>query len=101
MSDKEWKYSDSYVKVLDGIRAMAILLIAWYHIWQQSWLQPIKEVEWLSVFHCNSINFDWLVRTGFEMVDMMLLLSGLKKQEKLSKLQMTIRRQRKKHILET
>lgn len=76
MSDKEWKYSDSYVKVLDGIRAMAILLIAWYHIWQQSWVQPIKDTSWLSIFHCSQINFDWLVRTGYEMVDMMLLLSG-------------------------
>ena len=76
MSDKEWKYSDSYVKVLDGIRAMAILLIAWYHIWQQSWVQPIKDTSWLSIFLCSQINFDWLVRTGYEMVDMMLLLSG-------------------------
>ena len=76
MGEKDWRYSDRYIKVLDGIRAIAILIIAWYHIWQQSWVQPIKEVELLSVFHCNSINFDWLVRTGFEMVDMMLLLSG-------------------------
>lgn len=76
MDKREWKYSDEYIKVLDGIRAIAILIIVWYHFWQQSWLQPIKEVEFLSVFHCNPINFDWLVRTGFEMVDMMLLLSG-------------------------
>lgn len=76
MGEREWKYSDGYIKVLDGIRAMAILIIAWYHIWQQSWLQPIKEVSLLSVFHCNPINFDWLVRTGSLMVDMLLLLSG-------------------------
>lgn len=76
MKEQERKYSDGYIKVLDGIRAMAILIIVWYHIWQQSWLQPIKEIGLLSVFHCNPINLDWLVRTGFEMVDMMLLLSG-------------------------
>uniref|UniRef100_UPI003A8C6884 hypothetical protein n=1 Tax=Bacteroides clarus TaxID=626929 RepID=UPI003A8C6884 len=39
------------IGVLDGIRAIAIFLVAWYHIWQQSWLQPLTE----------HVNLDWLV----------------------------------------
>ncbi len=35
------EYDVHYIGVLDGIRAIAILIIAWYHIWQQSWLMPI------------------------------------------------------------
>ena len=54
------------IGVLDGIRAIAIFLVAWYHIWQQSWLQPLTE----------HVNLDWLVRNGSILVDMMILLSG-------------------------
>lgn len=74
--EKDWKFSINYLNALDGIRAFAILIVAWYHIWQLSWLQPIKNTTLLSVFHVNSINFDWMVRTGYQMVDVMLLLSG-------------------------
>ena len=27
-----------HVDTCDGVRALAILIVAWYHIWQQSWL---------------------------------------------------------------
>ena len=56
----------SHIGVLDGIRAIAIFLVAWYHIWQQSWLQPLTE----------HVNLDGLVRNGSILVDMMILLSG-------------------------
>ena len=59
-------YDIYHIGVLDGVRAVAILLVAWYHIWQQSWLMPITE----------HVNLDWLVRNGGIMVDMMILLSG-------------------------
>lgn len=59
-------YNVYYIGVLDGVRALAILIIAWYHIWQQSWLMPIA----------GEINLDWLVRNGSILVDMMILLSG-------------------------
>lgn len=29
-----------HVDTCDGVRALAILIVAWYHIWQQSWLYP-------------------------------------------------------------
>ncbi|MBO2516850.1 MAG: hypothetical protein CW338_06160 [Clostridiales bacterium] len=58
--------SDDRVDVLDGIRVMFILLVAWFHFWQQSWLTP----------HIGSISLDFMVRSGYEWVDAMLLLSG-------------------------
>lgn len=59
-------YNIYHIGVLDGIRAVSILIIAWYHIWQQSWLAPIA----------GPVNLDWLVRSGSILVDMMILLSG-------------------------
>lgn len=76
MKTKDWKYSDKYIGVLDGVRAFAIFVIAWYHIWQQAWVMPTKDLEWLEIFNYTRINLEWLVRYGFEMVDLMLLLSG-------------------------
>lgn len=59
-------YEIYHIRVLDGIRAVAILIIAWYHFWQQSWLAPVV----------GDFSLDWLVRNGSILVDMMILLSG-------------------------
>lgn len=57
---------DRVVDVLFGLRVIFIWIIAWFHIWQQSWLTP----------HIGSVYLDFLVRSGYEWVDAMLLLSG-------------------------
>lgn len=59
-------YEIYHIRVLDGIRAVAILIVAWYHFWQQSWLAPMV----------GDYSLDWLVRNGSILVDMMILLSG-------------------------
>lgn len=59
-----------YVKTIDGLRALSIFIIAWFHIWQQSWLTPYIRI---GSFH---LSLDPLVRTGYLFVDAMLLLSG-------------------------
>lgn len=56
----------AHIDVLDGIRAVAVLIVAWFHFWQQSWLMPVG----------FGINADWIPRTGYEMVDMLILISG-------------------------
>jgi len=28
----------------DGLRVIAIGLVMWFHIWQQSWLMPVKQM---------------------------------------------------------
>lgn len=66
-----------YVDVLDGIRAAAILLIVWFHIWQQSWLMPVIRLPFLTRLGLPAtISFDCLPRSGFLFVDMMLLISA-------------------------
>lgn len=62
--------------MLDGIRALSVLIVAWYHIWQQSWLSPIVRAPWLRFLGRTQISLDIVPRTGFLFVDMMLLLSG-------------------------
>ena len=59
-----------HVDTCDGVRALAILIVGWYHIWQQSWLYPN-----LTVFG-REISFDPLVRSGYIWVDIMILISG-------------------------
>ena len=59
-----------HVDTCDGIRAMAILIVGWFHIWQQSWLYPSLTVLG------REISFDPLVRSGYMWVDLMILISG-------------------------
>ena len=59
-------YSAYYIDVLDGIRALSVLIVVWFHFWQQSWLMPIV----------GDFNIDWIPRNGAILVDMMILLSG-------------------------
>ncbi len=59
-------YEISHIKVLDGIRSLAIIIIVWYHFWQQTWITP-------SLFN---VNLDFLIRYGFVFVDMLILLSS-------------------------
>ena len=62
--------SERHVAVADGLRALFIFIIGWYHIWQQSWLSPYANIG------SFRINVEPLVRTGYIWVDGMLLLSG-------------------------
>ena len=59
-------YNTHHIEVLDGIRAMSVLIVVWFHFWQQSWLMPIV----------GDFNIDWIPRNGAILVDMMILLSG-------------------------
>lgn len=70
LEDAETPPDTRHVDTCDGLRAMAILLVGWFHIWQQSWLYP-----GLTVFG-RSISLDPLVRSGYIWVDMMILISG-------------------------
>lgn len=61
---------DGRLPALDGARALFVLFVGCYHIWQQSWLTPN-----ISIFgYCTSLD-PWL-RSGYIWVDAMLLLSG-------------------------
>ena len=61
---------EKYVDVLDGVRAVLIFLVGWFHIWQQSWLTPYVVID--GRYH----SLDPLLRSGYIWVDGMILLSG-------------------------
>ena len=54
----------------DILRVIAIALIGWYHIWQQSWLDP-----GFTLFN-HYVNLQNVVRHGYMMVDVILVISG-------------------------
>ena len=79
---------------LDGLRVLMIFIVSWYHIWQQSWLAPVIELDVLAalapfpvlmirelfpgvlpVLPAVKLNLDWLVRSGYVWVDGTILLS--------------------------
>ena len=59
-----------HLDVLDGVRALCVMLVGWFHIWQQSWLSP-----YFTVFG-QEVSLDFLLRSGYLWVDGMMLLSG-------------------------
>lgn len=61
---------DGRLPVLDGARALFVLIVGSYHIWQQSWLTPKIH------FFGRAFSFDSILRSGYMWVDAMLLLSG-------------------------
>ena len=65
-----------HVGVLDGVRALAVLCVLWFHFWQQTWLMPVYDTPFLKWMGVEKINPDVIRRVGYLCVDMMLLLSG-------------------------
>lgn len=59
-------YEIKRIGELDGIRVLAISIVVWFHFWQQCWIMPM----------IGDFSLDFLPRFGYQMVDMMILLSG-------------------------
>ena len=57
---------------LDGLRVLMIFVVSWFHIWQQSWLEPVIRIPALGI---RRYSLDWLVRSGYVWVDGTVLLS--------------------------
>ena len=58
------------LSMADGVRVLSIGIIMWFHIWQQSWLEPSVTIAG------KLIDLQPMVRTGYILVDIMLMLSG-------------------------
>ncbi len=65
-----------YIDVLDGIRALSIIIVLIFHFWQQTWIWPSINTPWLSFIGITSISFNDYARVGYLFVDMMVLISG-------------------------
>ena len=59
-----------HVDSADGFRVICVLLVMWFHIWQQSWLSPTLKLGGVT------LSLEPQVRTGYMAVDLMLMLSG-------------------------
>lgn len=60
----------NYAAAGDLLRVVCVGMIAWYHIWQQSWLSPTLRIGTFK------LSFMAPVRAGYMFVDLMLMLSG-------------------------
>ena len=70
------KRRSDYIGILDGIRAYSVLIVAGFHLWQQSWLQNLFPSNLLQFMGVRNFSLNWVPRTGYMFVDVMLLLSG-------------------------
>ncbi len=59
------------IGVLYGFRALMVLLVCNYHIWQLGWLP-----QYFTIFGAN-LDLDFITRSSYLFVDGMLLMSGL------------------------
>ena len=64
------KDARDYLAAADVLRIISIGLIGWYHIWQQSWLDPGFRM------FGNYVNLQNVVRHGYMLVDVVLVISG-------------------------
>ncbi len=66
----------THVGVLDGVRALGVLCVLWFHFWQQTWLMPVYQTPFLAWAGVKQVNPDVMRRVGYLCVDLMLLLSA-------------------------
>ncbi len=65
-----------HIGVLDGIRSLGVLIVLWFHFWQQSWLMPVYQTPFLKWLGISQIYPNCFRRCGYLCVDLMLLLSA-------------------------
>lgn len=65
-----------HVGVLDGFRALGVLIVLWFHFWQQTWLMPVYQTPFLRWLGIAQIYPNSFRRCGYLCVDLMLLLSA-------------------------
>ena len=66
-----------HIDVLDGVRALAVFGVLWFHFWQQNWIMPYIDVPVLAKIGLpGSISLLFLPRAGFLFVDWLLFLSA-------------------------
>ncbi|MEN6635508.1 MAG: acyltransferase [Clostridiaceae bacterium] len=71
------KIDTKHIDVLDGVRALAVFGVLWFHFWQQNWIMPYIDVPLFAKIGLpGSISLLFLPRAGFLFVDWLLFLSA-------------------------
>ena len=66
-----------HIDVLDGIRALAVFCVLWFHFWQQNWIMPYIDMPGLAALGLpGTLSLLFLPRAGFLFVDWLLFLSA-------------------------
>ncbi len=65
-----------HVDVVDGIRGLSVLMVLWFHFWQQTWFMPNYPTPWLSFLGITNLTPSHIRWVGYIFVDMMVLLSA-------------------------
>lgn len=73
---KDGRIDAKYIDVLDGIRAISIIIVLIFHFWQQTWIWPSINTPWLSFIGISKLSFNNYAKVGYVFVDMMVLISG-------------------------
>ena len=68
--------NSKYIDVLDGIRAISVIIVLIFHFWQQTWIFPTIKTPFLASIGLKQLDFTPIARVGYLFVDMMVLLSG-------------------------
>lgn len=65
------------IDVLDGVRALAVFGVLWFHFWQQNWIMPYIDAPFLARIGLpGTISLLFIPRAGFLFVDWLLFLSA-------------------------
>ena len=65
-----------HVDVVDGIRGLSVLMVLWFHFWQQTWFMPNYPTPFLSFLGITDLTPSHIRWVGYIFVDMMILLSA-------------------------
>ena len=65
-----------HVDVVDGIRGLSVLMVLWFHFWQQTWFMPNYPTPWLRFIGVANLTPSHIRWVGYIFVDMMVLLSA-------------------------
>ncbi len=78
LESKEYEI-ERHIDVLDGIRAVSLVFIVWFHIWEQSWLTPyiVFDNNIARYLNISSLNIHTLVQFGYTLVEMFILMSAI------------------------
>ena len=73
MKQKDNSFIDpKHIDVLDGIRAISVIIVLIFHFWQQTWIFPVIKTPFLKFIKIEQIDFSAFAKVGYLFVDMMV-----------------------------